>query len=162
MSSNSTRPGTDERRVATAEIIRMIQRLVKATYQFTRRGLAEYGASGPELWALRTLAESEEMTVGGLADRMYLHIATVSVIANRLGRRGLVERQRSAADRRVLRLRITDKGRELVARTPVPPRARLPHGLEKLPLEDLKAMQKSMNLLGEVMGISRTKADAEE
>lgn len=155
------RPRGDERRDAIGEIIQTVQRIVKATYQFTSRGLREFGASGPQIWALRTLAEEGKLTVGELAARMYLHISTVSVIADRLEKAGLADRERSEEDRRVVHLTITPHGRELIQKAPVPPRARLPRGLDRLSTPELVKLKAAMIQLSEIMGITRVPPTSE-
>ncbi|MBI2923780.1 MAG: MarR family transcriptional regulator [Planctomycetes bacterium] len=152
---------TDGRREAIGEIIQAVQRIVKVTYQFTSRGLRDFGVSGPQVWALRTLVEEGRLTVGELATRMYLHISTVSVIADRLEKAGLVDRERSEEDRRVVHLSITPHGRELVRKAPVPPRARLPLGLDRLNTSDLLNLQAAMSQLSEIMGISKVPPSSE-
>ncbi len=51
----------------------------------------------------------------GLAEAMDVSQASATGIVDRMEQRGLVERQRDAEDRRVVRVAITDEGRQLVA-----------------------------------------------
>ena len=51
----------------------------------------------------------------GLAEAMDVSQASATGIVDRMEQRGLVERQRDAADRRVVWVAITDEGRRLVA-----------------------------------------------
>ena len=161
VTQRKARSRTDERRDAIGEIIQTVQRIVKVTYQFTSRGLREFGASGPQVWALRILAEEGRLTVGEIAVRMYLHISTVSVIVDRLVKAGLADRERSEEDRRVVHLTITPHGRELVQKAPVPPRARLPRGLDRLSTPDLLNLRVAMVQLSEIMGITRVPPTSE-
>jgi DNA-binding MarR family transcriptional regulator len=66
------------------------------------------------LVALRA-AEGGELSVGDVADALLLKPHSVSGLADRLEAVGLVERARGRADRRVISLRLTGRGRELMA-----------------------------------------------
>ncbi|HTM21245.1 MAG TPA: helix-turn-helix domain-containing protein [Kofleriaceae bacterium] len=66
------------------------------------------------LLILRALPSEPPPTIGELAERMLLrHHSTVELVA-RLQRRGLAQRERDRADRRVVRVRITDHGRRVL------------------------------------------------
>jgi MarR family transcriptional regulator, organic hydroperoxide resistance regulator len=151
-----------KRREAIADVIQTVQRIVRATYRFTRRGLKELGAGGPQVWALMALSQNPRMTVGQLAESMYLHISTVSSLADQLVRHGWAERERSEDDRRVVWLKITDAGRALIARSDVPPRARLPHGLEKLDTPELIRTRKAFLRVSAIMGLLEDPPEPEE
>ncbi len=149
------------RREAIGDIIQTVQRVVRATYRFTRRGLREHGAGGPQVWALMSLATTARMTVGQLADSMYLHISTVSALSEQLVKKGWVVRERSEEDRRVVWLTITPAGRELLARAPVPPRALLPRGLEAMPTSELLRTRKSFLRVSAIMRLEDEPAEPE-
>ena len=53
--------------------------------------------------------------MSGIADYVGVPLNTATGIANRLERRGLVERWRSEQDKRVVSVRITEQGRRQVA-----------------------------------------------
>ena len=66
------------------------------------------------LVALRA-RQSGEMSVGELAEALYLKPHSVSGLADRLQTLGLVRRLRDSNDRRIIRLQITPSGRTLMA-----------------------------------------------
>jgi DNA-binding MarR family transcriptional regulator len=81
------------------------------------------GVSGSQLWALSEIAQrqsGEELTVNGLSVRMALHQTTASNLVNVLVARGLIQRQRGAPDQRVVHLRVTTEGKQLLLRSPQP------------------------------------------
>jgi MarR family transcriptional regulator, organic hydroperoxide resistance regulator len=81
------------------------------------------GVSGSQLWALSEIAQrrrGDELTVNGLSVRMALHQTTTSNLVNVLVERGLIQRQRGAADQRVVHLRVTTEGKQLLLVTPQP------------------------------------------
>ena len=66
------------------------------------------------LLALRA-SDGLELTIGQLAEIMFLKPHSVSGMADRLAGLGLVERVRSEEDRRIIRLRLTDKAKAVLA-----------------------------------------------
>jgi DNA-binding MarR family transcriptional regulator len=66
------------------------------------------------LLALRA-SDGLELTIGQLAETMFLKPHSVSGMADRLASLGLVKRIRSEEDRRSIRLRLTDKAKEVLA-----------------------------------------------
>lgn len=140
---------------ALHETVRTVHGLLQHIDLFSRRMLREFGVSGPQLWALRTIALRSGLTIGELAGEMYLHISTVSVLLDRLEERGLVERERSTADRRVVRLQLTRSGREILYRAPEPPRSLLARGLTSMKARDRMRMRDSVRTLARLMGMAR-------
>lgn len=66
---------------------------------------------------LRALAEFSELDAGKLSRMVVLKMPSLSRIMTDLERRGLVEKSISETDRRLVNLRITDKGRALFKAT---------------------------------------------
>ncbi len=66
------------------------------------------------LLALRA-SDGLELTIGQLAETMFLKPHSVSGMADRLAGLGLVERVRSEEDRRSIRLRLTDNAKKVLA-----------------------------------------------
>ncbi len=67
--------------------------------------------------ALLAIGAAERLTQREVAERCYVTPATVTGVVDTLERDGLVVRERDTADRRVVRVRLTDEGRARLART---------------------------------------------
>ena len=79
------------------------------------RSLSESGAfSMPQYNLLTVLEEKGECTMGQLAAGLGITMGAVTSLVDRLIHAGLVERERSAEDRRVVKVRQTDKGRDML------------------------------------------------
>lgn len=103
---------------------------------------------------LATIADTPDITVSQLGQALSVHVSTASNLLDKLARAGLVERLRGEEDRRVVRLRVTEKGRDIIARAPRPLTGLVVDALEKLPEdalikldEDLGNLIKQMNVL---------------
>lgn len=68
-----------------------------------------------ELLALVHVYRAGETTMSCIADYVGVPLNTATGIANRLERRGLVERWRSEQDKRVVSVRITEQGKQQVS-----------------------------------------------
>jgi DNA-binding MarR family transcriptional regulator len=79
--------------------------------------LDEMGITYPQYLVLNSLAEQDGMTVGAIADRLFLESSTVTPPVKRLEQAGFVERRRGKVDERQVNVYLTDAGREVLARS---------------------------------------------
>lgn len=98
----------------------------------------------PQARALRALANGP-LSMGSLSQRLYVQPSTVSGMVDRLEAKDLVERCRTAADKRRVDVALTSAGREFVAAAPVSVVQLALDRLHELPPDELK------NLHGAVM-----------
>ena len=134
------------------EIVDNLRRIVQAVHLHSSRAKREAGLTGPQLWAIRVIAQSGSLRVSELAGKMYLHPATVVGILDRLESMGLVGRTRSRQDRRVVHVELTKAGRELVAQAPEVAQGLLVSGLEALPLQRLTSISESLADMVRLLG----------
>jgi MarR family transcriptional regulator, organic hydroperoxide resistance regulator len=135
-----------------SDIIDNIRRVFQAVNEYSKKAERETGLTGPQLWAIKVIAEGTPIKVSELARRMYLHPATVVGILDRLEGRELVTRTRSREDRRVVKIELTEKGRELLIRSPEVAQGLLVKGLETLPTEKLSRLDEELLLLVKILG----------
>jgi MarR family 2-MHQ and catechol resistance regulon transcriptional repressor len=75
-----------------------------------------YDLTVPQFGALEALYHLGPLSLGELADKLLVTGGNVTYVMDRLEAQGLVSRDRSATDRRVVRAALTPQGRALVAR----------------------------------------------
>ncbi len=136
-----------------AEIIDNIRRVFQFVNEHSKRAVRETGLTGPQLWAIKVVAERGPIRVSELAKRMYLHPATVVGIIDRLEMRGLVSRTRSQTDRRVVEIDLTAEGRALVEEAPEVFQGVLLKGLEPLSREKLQIIAGGLEKLVTILGV---------
>jgi DNA-binding MarR family transcriptional regulator len=108
----TVRPGLD---TGPMEIIGRINRCAALLQQAEDAPLRRAGLSRPEFDLLGALRRTgHELTPGELARETFSSGAAVTKRLKQLTERGLVERRGDARDRRVVHLRLTDAGRDLV------------------------------------------------
>ncbi len=135
------------------ESIELLHRIFQAADLFSRQTLRDFGVTGPQIWALKTIEDAGILSMGDLAHGMHLHVSTVSGIIDRLESGGLVTRVRSASDARVMELRLTPKGKGILARSPEPPRSKVARRLQGLRPGELRKVRASLTLIAEAMGV---------
>lgn len=102
----------------TREVLSALRRIIRATDLHSKQLTREVGLTTPQVVVLQAIRDLGEVTSGQLARRVTLSQGTVTTILDRLEARGLVERYRSAADRRVVHSRLTRRGRAVLRRAP--------------------------------------------
>lgn len=91
--------------------------LRKVASAFKKRGreiLGGFDITPPQFDALLVISRQDNLTMGDLCAHLYLASSTVTDLVDRMEKGGLVLRERDAEDRRVIRLRITPRGRALI------------------------------------------------
>jgi DNA-binding MarR family transcriptional regulator len=97
------------------EDIKRLNRAMDTLMQiFSRKAAAVDKAMGEfslqELKATYVLGQSKLLKQSQLAEKLMLSVSNTSILAERMVRKGLVERKHDAKDRRIVRLRLTKKG----------------------------------------------------
>jgi DNA-binding MarR family transcriptional regulator len=133
------------RSATVAEIINNLRRVFQVVNVQSKKAEKETGLTGPQLWAIKTIAQEAPIMVSDIARRMYLHPATVVGILDRLEKQALVVRIRSTKDRRVVRVELTGRGRALVKKAPQVAQGLLVAGLEMLGANKLKEIARSLD-----------------
>ncbi|BCG46575.1 Transcriptional regulator, MarR family [Citrifermentans bremense] len=141
-----------EKAIVVGEIIDNIRRVFQAVNEYSKKAERETGLTGPQLWAIKVIAERGPLKVSELARRMYLHPATVVGVVDRLEGRGLVSRMRSREDRRVVKIELTEHGKNLIVNAPEVAQGLLVRGLETLEHEQLLRMSVDLERLVEILG----------
>lgn len=84
--------------------------------EFSERYKAEFGLTIPEWRVLAHLAQSDAVSVREIHERVDMDKSKVSRAAARLESQGMIEKRENQGDRRLLDMRLTPKGRDLIAR----------------------------------------------
>ena len=137
---------------AIPEIIGNLRRIFQAVNEYSKTAERSTGLTGPQLWAMKILANAAPMKVSDLARNMYLRPATVVGILDRLEMKGLVTRNRSREDRRAVDLQLTEMGHELVAKAPEVAQAMLVKGLDELSDEQFSCVEEGMKQVVRMLG----------
>lgn len=103
----------ERRKGEVDRIVETILYLYAESRRVTKTEARERGLTGPQLSVLKILEATGDLSLTELSERMSAKNSTITGIVDRMERDGLVVRDRSATDRRVVLIRATDKGLEL-------------------------------------------------
>ena len=134
------------------EILDNLRRVFQVVHGYSRRAERVAGLTGPQLWAMKVLAESAPIRVTDLAWRMYLQPPTVVGILDRLEQQGQVARARSREDHRVVTVTLTAKGKQTVTKVPQVAQGLLLTGLKEMSSRQLEAISEGLELLVGILG----------
>lgn len=135
----------------TAQIVQGLRRIVKALQTYSQDVRSAYGLTGPQLWALKTLQREGTLTVGRLAAALAVHQSSISILLDRLEKRGLVRRIRTRSDRRIVQVELTKRGASMAADAPDAAQGRLLHALGSMTAEHLRRTRRVVDRLVDAM-----------
>jgi DNA-binding MarR family transcriptional regulator len=111
-------PGIQAKDVLTESMLIAIRRVIRAVDLHSRHLAQSHALTGPQALLMRELAAAGELAPSDLARRVSLSQATVTDIIKRLERRKLLSRLQDPNDRRKVRLRLTESGKDLQSHSP--------------------------------------------
>jgi DNA-binding MarR family transcriptional regulator len=114
-------------------ILYALRRIVRAVSIDSRILAHQYHITGPQLICLHKIVEKGPVTATAIAKAVHLSPSTMVGILDRLGDKGLVQRQRDTEDRRKVYVAATDSGRSLAAKAPPPLLYALSGAMRQLP-----------------------------
>ncbi len=79
-----------------------------------REILSDFEITPPQFEALQHLIKEGDLTIGELSNKMYLACSTVTDLLDRMERNNLVVRVKDEKDRRIVRIKVLDKGHQLI------------------------------------------------
>jgi MarR family transcriptional regulator, organic hydroperoxide resistance regulator len=142
---------------AISQIMQSLRRVFKSIQDYSQEVSKKYGITGPQLWALKTIAANGSLSLGELSQRMYLHPSTISGVVDRLEKKKYVQRDRAKEDRRVVQVRLTPLGRNLSRKAPNPIQGKMVYGLGKLKRDQLNSIYESLQRLVKIMEVQNVK-----
>jgi DNA-binding MarR family transcriptional regulator len=150
VSDSSTRE-----REAAPEYIDAVRSLL-TLHRYLRRSSkmrAESGISGKQHATLRLL-EAGSRTIGELSRLLFTGDSATSELVAKLEKDGLVQRRRADEDNRIVRVSITESGREVADRTPLAGMPLLRERLLEFSAEELRAIHDSVRTVLDALELS--------
>ena len=79
--------------------------------------LEKLGLTSPQFYVLATIGYAGGLPFGEIGEKMMVTVSNLTGIVDRLEEKGVVARERDARDRRIVRVRLTEKGARLYKNT---------------------------------------------
>lgn len=97
-----------------------LRRIVRSLDIHSRKIDREFGLTLPQLVVLQCVRDLGQVTSKAISEEASLSPPTVVGILDNLEAKGMIERYRSAQDRRIVHTRVTARGRAILAEAPSP------------------------------------------
>jgi len=134
-------------------ILNAIRQIIRAADIDSRKLASDHQITSPQLMALMAVVEKGCVSATGIAKRIHLSPSTLVGVLDRLENKGLIQRDRSADDRRLVWVTATEEGRALVAKTPFPLQYSLDKALKQLSEKEQGQVAACMKRLVDLMGV---------
>ncbi len=136
-----------ERSKDVDRILEAVVYLYTESRRVTKALARQHGLTGPQVTALKILEGLGELSLSELSARMSAKNSTITGLVDRMERDGLVRRERSEQDRRVVHIRATERGRAIAAAVPVTAREIFAGALRSLSAPDRAELMRILSLL---------------
>ena len=124
------------------QILEAILYLYTESRRLTKELARSVLLTGPQLTVLKMLEGVGDISLSELSERIRAQNSTVTGIIDRMEREGLVVRARSTEDRRVVRIKLTDKGSRIAREVSVEPMEILRAALDSLSAGEMRDLLK--------------------
>lgn len=132
-------------------ILRSLRRIVRAIDLYSRELKANCGLTIPQLLCLSVIVREKQITAVSLSLQVHLSPSTLVGILDRLEKAGLIQRKRSAEDRRQVIIKASDAGKNAIDRAPSPLQENLISGLGDMPANEQAAIAHSLETIVALM-----------
>ncbi|MBX3186713.1 MAG: MarR family transcriptional regulator [Labilithrix sp.] len=126
------------------QVLEAIIYLYTESRRITKELAKRADLTGPQLTVVKLLEQIGDLSLSSLSEKIRAQNSTVTGIIDRMEREGLVTRERSKEDRRVVYIRLTPKGRELAQEIPVEPMEIFKGALEGLSAQEIRDLLRIM------------------
>ncbi len=124
------------------QVLEAIIYLYTESRRITKELARRADLTGPQLTVVKLLEQFGDISLSELSEKIRAQNSTVTGIIDRMEREGLVTRERSKEDRRVVYIRLTAKGRDLAGEIPVEPMEIFKGALESLSAQEVRDLMR--------------------
>lgn len=100
------------------DVLKALRQITRAIDLHSQNLIKKYGLTGPQLLAMKEIAQKEEISPGELAKILSISQATITAMLDRLEKKEYVRRNRGGKDRRKVQLVLLEKGKEIISLNP--------------------------------------------
>lgn len=136
---------------ADLQVLQKLRIVIRAAQRHSLWIEKQCGVNGAQLWIMQELQESPGLRVGQITARLAIQQTTTSNLLDGLVRKGYVVKTRDRQDQRVVKLELSEQGRNLLDAAPKPARGLLPEALATLDPAQLAQLNSGLQgLLGTI------------
>ncbi|WP_321502280.1 MarR family winged helix-turn-helix transcriptional regulator [Breoghania sp.] len=132
-------------------MFKAIRRIVRSIDLRSREVSRAVGLTIPQIVVLQAAQDLGQVTTRAISEASDLSAATVVTILDKLEAKGLVERYRSADDRRIVHTRVTERGQEVLGSAPPMLHDDFRERFAALPEDERRDLLSSMRRVADMM-----------
>lgn len=132
-------------------ILRSLRRIIQAVDIHSRKLAHQYKITAPQLVTLLCVADQGPISPSEIAREVHLSNSTIVGILDRLEAKGLILRERSTTDRRIVMVSASASGKDLAEAAPSPLQDVFAEALYALPELEQTAIALSLERIVELM-----------
>ena len=129
----------------------LIRSIMQSEELYKKELIRTHQVTPSQLICLRALYETGPLSLSRLAGLIMVKPSTVTGIIDRLEKKGLVERHRRAADRRLVTVDLTPAGKGFSLNAPPPISQKMVDAITKLSKSEMEKMLVSLNILVRIL-----------
>ncbi len=137
-------PITPDLKSEVDQVLEAVIYLYTESRRLTKELARRADLTGPQLTVVKILEQIGDLSLSELSERIRAQNSTVTGIIDRMEREGLVARERSKEDRRVVYIKLTAKGRQIAREIPIEPMEMLRSALETLTAQEMRDLFRIM------------------
>lgn len=133
------------------ELLVSLRRIMRAADLHSQKLMKESGLTAPQLLVMQAIEREGAPPTSTLARQIAVSQATMTRIIDRLERGGLVKREKSSTDKRVVNIRLTDTGLAKLEAAPEPLQAEFLREFRKLEDWEQQMLKSSLSRIARMM-----------
>ena len=133
------------------ELLVSLRKIMRAADLHSQKLMKESGLTAPQLLVMQAIEREGSPSTSTLARQISVSQATMTRIIDRLERAGLVERQKSSKDKRVVNISLTVSGRTKLESAPEPLQAGFLREFRKLEGWEQQMLMSSLSRIATMM-----------
>ena len=133
------------------EFLVSLRKIMRAADLHSQKLMKESGLTAPQLLVMQAIEREGEPSTSTLARQISVSQATMTRIIDRLERAGLVRRQKSTKDKRVVNISLTESGRTKLESAPEPLQAEFLREFRKLEIWEQQMLKSSLSRIATMM-----------
>jgi DNA-binding MarR family transcriptional regulator len=133
------------------ELLVSLRKIMRAADLHSQKLMKESGLTAPQLLVMLAIEREGAPSTSTLARQISVSQATMTRIIDRLERAGLVERQKSSTDKRVVNIRLTEAGCTKLESAPEPLQAEFLREFRKLEDWEQHMLKSSLSRIAKMM-----------
>jgi len=120
------------------------------------RQVFDIDVSPPEFFVLSYLPAEREPNMSEIGGALSIDFSTLTRLVNKLVDKSLVERRSDPQDRRVVRVRLTERGKEIMLMVEKEKKRRIVSILRRLSNEEIESLLRIMRIIHDRINVNQT------